>query len=165
MIIGYQVQDTYGNKWGNRPTFHVLTERTAIQELKEARDKVSDSYVMVAIQEGDIPSPTFEDELASSSEQYKTLAVSTGHLADEEHAILDRLANDIDCNKIAGRETGWFVKLAESPSQNLGYDRMSDKFHSILLVALNAGYRMVEFDNCVDFCQKLEHALNQTSNI
>ena len=61
MIIGFQVQDQNGNNWGERPSYEILTEATAIKELKLARSQCQhNNYNMVAILEGDIEEATFE---------------------------------------------------------------------------------------------------------
>jgi len=87
-----------------------------------------------------------ENALISTSDQYKTLCVSTSHLTRTDMQALEVLANDIDCNMIAGRDTGWFVKLYEEPQYNKEYSGCSEYFHHILITSLNNGYRMIEFD-------------------
>ena len=62
MIIGYQVQDQHGNNWDDRPSYEILTEQTAVKELKLARARYrDDNYNMIVILQGDIEEPTFED--------------------------------------------------------------------------------------------------------
>lgn len=62
MIIGYQVQDQHGNNWADRPSYEILTEQTAIKDLLDARNANNNSlFVMIAIIEGDIEEPTFEN--------------------------------------------------------------------------------------------------------
>jgi hypothetical protein len=62
MIIGYQVQDQHGNNWDDRPSYEILTEQTAIKELKLARARYrDDNYNMIVILQGDIEEPTFEN--------------------------------------------------------------------------------------------------------
>ncbi|TNC80797.1 MAG: hypothetical protein C9356_11785 [Oleiphilus sp.] len=150
MIIGYQVQDTAGNNWGGRPSYEVLTEATATKDLLDARSTATALFTMIAVLDGDIEEPIFEKELSASREQYKAIAVSTGCLSDDERKQMDVLAEDSDCNMIMGRDTGWLVKLYDEPEYNLGYEGMGDQFHAILLAALDAGYRLVEFDSAAD---------------
>ena len=62
MIIGYQVQDQHGNNWDDRPSYEILTEQTAVKELKLARARYrDDNYNMIVILQGDIEDPTFEN--------------------------------------------------------------------------------------------------------
>ena len=83
--------------------------------------------------------------MASSSDQYKTLGVSTSHLTIDDLKALEEIADDLNCNMILSRDTGWFVKLYDEPFDNF-HKGMSESFNKILIGALSAGYRMVEFD-------------------
>lgn len=58
-IIGYQVQNSVGDNWADRPSFVVLDAETAIADLLAAR-KADCDWVMIAILEGDIEEPSFE---------------------------------------------------------------------------------------------------------
>ncbi len=60
-IIGYQVQNAAGENWGDRPSFEILTAETAIADLQAARQLSDGLWLMVAILDGDIEEPTFED--------------------------------------------------------------------------------------------------------
>jgi hypothetical protein len=147
MILGYQIQDQHGDNWAERPSHEILTQATAINELKEARAQQSTShYNMIVILKGDIEDPTFESHLASTEEQYKTLAVSTSHILLKDHDVLTELAASKNVNTITERETGWFVKLYDDAQRNGQYPNMSVHFNAILVAAFNAGFRMVEFD-------------------
>lgn len=147
MIIGYQVQDEHGNNWGNRPSYHILTEQAATRDLHQSREELSANFVMVAILNGDIEQPTFECELASTTDQYKTIGISTCHLSMDDHNALTCLSSDPDCNMICSRDcTGWIVKLYDEAERNTGYEGMSDHFHSMLVSVRKAGYRSIEFD-------------------
>jgi predicted signal transduction protein with EAL and GGDEF domain len=81
MIIGYQVQDQYGNNWDDRPSCEILTEQTAVKELKLARARYGDdNFNMIVILQGDIKEPAFEnathaplncdDELSSLASEF-----------------------------------------------------------------------------------------------
>jgi hypothetical protein len=147
MILGYQIQDQHGDNWAGRPSYEILTQATAINELKESRSQQSTShYNMVVILKGDIEEPTFESHLASTEEQYKTLGVSTSHILLKDHDVLTELAASKNVNMITERETGWFVKLYDDAQQNAQYPNMSEHFNAVLTAAFNAGFRMVEFD-------------------
>lgn len=156
MIIGYQVQNRNGEHWAGRPSNVILTEETAVREYGQARTYNDSPYKMIAILEGDIEHPVFENSLTGSGDQYKVLGVSTAHLKEEDHKALSELAADPECNVCAGRTTGWFIKLYENAESNLGYANMSDTFHKILLSALAAGYRMVEFDSAATVHEEFE---------
>lgn len=146
MILGYQIRNIKGELWGNRSSQQILTEQTALIELKEARAQSESGYMMVAVVEGDIANPHFENELAACREQYKTVCFSTGHLTGRDCKTLEELALDDSCNMIMKRDTGWFVKLYDEVGDNSYYVGMSEFFFTILNAALAAGFRMVEFD-------------------
>jgi len=147
MILGYQVQDQQGNHWANRPSFEILTEQTALKELMESRNNsASACWNIIAITEGDIEEPTFENHLAATLDQYKAIGVSSAHLTLDDYNALEILGHDEDCGMVMGRDTGWLIKLYDMPENNLGYEGMSDTFHKILVDAVEAGYRLVEFD-------------------
>jgi hypothetical protein len=58
-IVGYQVHDHRGNHWADRSSFEILTEETALNDLKAARNGQG-CWLMTAILDGDIEKPTFE---------------------------------------------------------------------------------------------------------
>lgn len=60
-ILGYQVQNADGENWGGRPSFEILTAETAITDLQAARRSSEGLWLLVAILDGDIEEPTFED--------------------------------------------------------------------------------------------------------
>ena len=148
MIIGYQVQDQHGNNYGDKPSFLVLSEDSAVSDLMEARKRYKDDcYVMVAILEGDIEEPSFEHPIMDGAEDhYKCLAISIAHLTSSDIRILEcRPVNDTELNMIMERDTGFFIKLYEDIEDNV-YPAMTTTFNSILVQAAKAGYRLVEFD-------------------
>ena len=61
-IVGYQVHTQDGNHhWGDRPSYLILTEATAIRDLLDAR-KGQGHWIMTAILEDDIEEAWFEDQ-------------------------------------------------------------------------------------------------------
>lgn len=87
-------------------------------------------------------------ELTQFAEQYKCIAVSTGHLQpsdiDELHSIVSRGSS----NMITERDTGFFIKLYGVDSANdRAYGELSDSFYSLISEVQKAGYLLVEFDS------------------
>ncbi|MBI6883049.1 hypothetical protein [Pseudomonas putida] len=81
-IVGYQVQDSDGNNWADRPSFLILTEKTAINDLLEAR-KSGGFWTMIAILNGDVQDPSYEDESLEESANHLTeLVLAARPLAD-----------------------------------------------------------------------------------
>ncbi|MFK4131974.1 hypothetical protein ACI2KR_06720 [Pseudomonas luteola] len=60
-ILGYQVVDRHGHHSNDRPSYLILTEQTAVADLLEARASKTGLWTMVAILEGDIQKPEFEE--------------------------------------------------------------------------------------------------------
>lgn len=61
-IVGYQVHTPDGKyHWGDRPSYLILTEATAIRDLLDAR-KGQGHWIMTAILEDDIQEAWFEDQ-------------------------------------------------------------------------------------------------------
>lgn len=59
-ILGFQVQNKFGNNWLDRPSYEILPQDRAHQALVDARSSQPDSgWSMVAILDGDIEEPTF----------------------------------------------------------------------------------------------------------
>lgn len=107
-----------------------------------------------------INSQNFEDsllltELEHSEDSYRTIGISNYHLSGADTVVLDDLASDPECNMVLKRDTGWFVKLYESPDANT-HASMSLNLNSILSACLSAGYRMIEFDADANLYQKLQ---------
>ena len=83
----------------------------------------------------------------STSDPYQAIGVSASHLTADDALLLEDMAEDQENNKVAGRETGWFIKLEETGSHGHSmFQSMSDQFKLILEVAINSGYRLVELD-------------------
>ncbi|MBT0587955.1 DUF5983 family protein [Alteromonas oceanisediminis] len=83
--------------------------------------------------------------LQSSTENYKTVCLSTQSINESDHKQLDILGRDSAEGMIQSRDTGWWVKLYNEPEYN-HRDGFSDDFNALLADCLVAGYRMVEFD-------------------
>lgn len=148
MILGYQVQDIQGNNWGGRASNMVLTEATAIRDIKEARkQQPTNGYGLIAILSNDIDEPVFEELFTATPDQYKVIVVSVSHLTQDDQDALEVLVNDTNCNMVMGRTTGWFVKLYEEVEYEIENNGFSDSLKSILSKAHKAGFRMVEFDS------------------
>jgi hypothetical protein len=59
-IAGYQVQTPAGDQWAGRPDDLILSQATAIKDLRTAR-KGQGQWLMVVVLEGDVENPSFED--------------------------------------------------------------------------------------------------------
>jgi hypothetical protein len=59
-IVGYQVRTPAGDHWANRPDNLIISQGTAIKDLRTAR-KGQGQWLMVAVLEGDVENPSFED--------------------------------------------------------------------------------------------------------
>ena len=57
-------------------------------------------------------------ELEHSEDSYRTIGISNYHLSGADTVVLDDLASDPECNMVLKLDTGWFVKLYESPDAN-----------------------------------------------
>lgn len=147
MIIGYQVMNTVtGEHWNDRPSFEILSERTAIQEFKDARESGVKGWLLSPILPGDIEKPTFEYDLLNTDDQYKCIGISTGHLTPHDIEQLRHLAARDDFQMVMERDTGFMVKLHEE-SEYFADDPYSDNLLGILMSVHQAGYRLVEFDS------------------
>lgn len=59
VVIGFQIQNNNCDKWNNRPSYEILTEKMAVKELVAARHSFDgSSWSMIAILEGDLHEPT-----------------------------------------------------------------------------------------------------------
>jgi hypothetical protein len=92
-------------------------------------------------------STIIQNELTHYAEQYKCIAISTGHLSPDDLGRLHRIVSAGNCNMVMERDTGFFVKLygvnVDVPEHFLG---MSDHFNDLLRQVALAGYLLVEFD-------------------
>lgn len=92
-------------------------------------------------------SKVIQNELTHCAEQYKCIAISTGHLSPDDLDRLHRIVSGGACNMVMKRDTGFFVKLygdsVEVPDHFVG---MSDQFNGLLSQVALAGYLLVEFD-------------------
>lgn len=59
-IVGYQVQDEKGNNWADRPSFLILSQKTALSDMAEARRRQFGLWLMIVILDGDIEQPEYE---------------------------------------------------------------------------------------------------------
>ena len=99
--------------------------------------------------------------MKTHADQYKALALSTGHLRQEDKQILTNMA--FNTGMITERDTGWFIKLfelmgniAESASVwEENYPFISEHLRHIFMGAYLAGYRMIEFDSDADTIEGL----------
>lgn len=62
-VIGYQVMNADGRHWNDRDSYEILTEATASKEIDEAWETGEPHWYMVAVREGDIEEPEFEQQL------------------------------------------------------------------------------------------------------
>ncbi len=87
-------------------------------------------------------------ELTQFAEQYKCIAVSTGHLHPSDINELQAIVSLGTSNMITERDTGFFVKLYGADSSNdHAYGELSDSFYSLISEVQKAGYLLVEFDS------------------
>jgi len=93
------------------------------------------------------------EAMANHSDQYLTIAVSTGHLSHHAKRVLDNCCMRTDV--ITKRETGWFVKLYECEEHECQdkviwqarYPGITDAMLELFISAYCAGFRMIEFDS------------------
>lgn len=81
-------------------------------------------------------------------EQYRVIAISTGHLTEEDISALEIAADDSDENMVLERDTGFFIKLYEDDEDggiNLRHGH-SDTIQTLIQWCHAAGFRMIEFD-------------------
>lgn len=59
-IVGYQVHDEQGNHWADRPSYLILSQKTAINDMIQARRRQFGLWSMIVIFQGDIEEPEYE---------------------------------------------------------------------------------------------------------
>lgn len=86
-------------------------------------------------------------------DEYKCVAVSTGHLTENDRDQLHRAVHGplfpegpAVGNMIMERDTGWFMKLYGELDANMHGPIWSDQLQRLITWAHYAGYRMIEFD-------------------
>ena len=92
-------------------------------------------------------------KLKNHAEQYKAIALSTGHLTEEDVMTLTNMVHRT--NMVTMRDTGWFVKLYEIENKDASdieawreyYPFVSDSLMTILQCVYLSGFRMIEFDS------------------
>lgn len=153
MIIGYQIEDKFGQNWHDNIDFTegprtVLTENTAVSSLQMLRERYPDrGFRMCAVLKGDIVGPYFEWELSASEDQYKVLGINTGHLSEEDKTKLNEMAHNSNCGMVTGRDTGWFIKFYNEPEYNAGlFSGFSEQTKKLLDSVYKSGFLMVELD-------------------
>ncbi len=146
-IMGYQVANAVtGEYWGDRPSFEILTEQTAIKDIQEARESGQVGWVMHAILAGDIEEPTYESDFLENYDTYRTTAISTAHLSESDKELLSYLALRDDFQLIMERDAGYFIKIYEDVECYADETVYSDNLLGLILSAHQAGFRMIEFD-------------------
>lgn len=92
-----------------------------------------------------------ESALSASEEQYKAIGLSTGHVKESDHVILERMASKLQYNQVMNRETGWLVKLYDGSDMITDYFKaLSPEFREMLVTVYKSGFRMIEFDMDID---------------
>ncbi|WP_318482570.1 DUF5983 family protein [Photobacterium leiognathi] len=96
------------------------------------------------------------NELNNSADQYKVIGISAGHLSDNDKAFLEKIAEMEEENAmwdgvpfayVGKRNEGYFVKMYETLDlESCTITLEQDQLFTIAQAALNAGYRMIEFD-------------------
>ncbi|WP_138437949.1 DUF5983 family protein [Marinobacter shengliensis] len=80
------------------------------------------------------------------AETYQVLAVSTGHISEQDNLLLLEAANDPDETMVMGRKTGYFIKLyADDTPLNYRHGH-SEALKRLIRLALEAGFQMIELD-------------------
>jgi len=85
---------------------------------------------------------------SSNIETYTAVAMSTGHLSEEDKALLSKQAKDPGCSRIMEREYGFFIKVPGEPA-DVGYNLIeggSKELNRIIIWAMGCGFQMIEFD-------------------
>lgn len=85
------------------------------------------------------------------NETYKTVAISTCHMTEEDSKQLCIIAEE-DYSMVAVRPTGFFLKLFDDenePESNCRQE-LSDNLNAILTEAARQGFRCIEFDYGAD---------------
>lgn len=121
-IVGYQVQDSDCNNWGDRPSFLILTEKTAINDLLEAR-KSGGFWTMIAILNGDVQDPSYENESLEESANHLTeLVLAARPLADllfDHHPAGDMHHLQVDGGEVSRLKNALvpFTEIQDETSQ------------------------------------------------
>lgn len=123
----------------------VLTQESAMQSVKEASLSMSGTWKMVAVCKGDIETPVYEQKLMCAEDQYKVIGISTAHLTMDDKSLLSHLAQRDDTSMCMERDTGFFIKLYDELTcyEESTY---SENILNIVKLAIEAGFRMIEFD-------------------
>jgi hypothetical protein len=118
-IVGYQVHDHRGNHWAGRPSYEILTEETALSELKAAR-KGQGCWLMTAVLDGDIEEPTFEaggPQVRYSASEIAALVQAAEPLAEllfDHHPAGEVHVLEVDGGEVTN------LKMALGPFQRKG---------------------------------------------
>lgn len=94
--------------------------------------------------------------MSTKAEQYKCIAMSTGHLSEAAKAALTEAATKTVRGEGGGgggmvmeRDTGWFVKMYSAddcaPNETM-FPGFPDDLEAIFGACREAGYQLVEFD-------------------
>lgn len=78
---------------------------------------------------------------------YQVIALSTGHLTEQDRDRLRKTCNDQDNNMVLCRDTGFFIKLYEELSPEDLPSWYSETLKRLILAIHRQGYRMIEFDS------------------
>lgn len=92
------------------------------------------------------------------NETYKTVAISTCHMTEDDSKQLGIIAGE-DCSMVAIRPTGFFVKLfddEQEPESN-AREELSDSLNSLLIEVARQGFRCIEFDCDADEIEGITH--------
>ncbi|MFA0809315.1 DUF5983 family protein [Microbulbifer epialgicus] len=89
------------------------------------------------------------EEKDCQEENYKVVAISTGHLSIEDRDTLIEAGNNGD-QMVMQRDSGFFLKLFEDETLNRGRFGNSETMENIIQWAYKANYRMIELDSCAE---------------
>lgn len=142
-------------EFNNKAVQLIQSLQSSLQQLDSCGDvggAVEDEVVLLKtfMAENKVPqvsNDSMVNKMLEERDQYACIAVSTAALTHDDERLLDWLIGEHD-NMVFSRDTGYLVKLYEEPEANLlcKVDKNNYNIDKVLLAALSAGYRMVEFD-------------------
>lgn len=97
-----------------------------------------------------MPSPIPTMPAADEIETYAVVAMSTGHLTEDDRDALQEAANCAEENMVMARPTGFFIKLYDlADSDDLRHGH-SESIKRIIQWAKGLGFQGIEFDEAAN---------------
>ncbi len=106
---------------------------------------LSDIVDLDALNHPEIDQLCEEINIGREAEFYRVVAMSTGHLTEEDRDKLAEAVNDGD-QMVLQRESGFFLKLFNKESPGNYRHGHSETIKDIIRWACQSGCRMIEFD-------------------